>query len=267
MIGTRPDIGMAVGVLSRFSNKYTDKHWKVLKKLICYLSGTADYRLTLGGLGKVEVEVFADADWGADALDRKSVTGVVARVGGKGPYMWKSKKQSTVALSTTEAEYMALTKGCQEALWMRRLLRDIGHKQKTPTIIYEDNQGCIELAKNPKHHERTKHMDIKYHFVREKVENKEVKLVYIETNKQLADCLTKPLGKNLLRKCLVGLCIGNGDCTLSGSIGSVAIGNIHYDQGTPKKGDASYMSGSTRDVTDENGTRGVRLNKLTNGVA
>lgn len=119
---------------------------------------------------------------------------------------WASKLQATVALSTTEAEYMAAAAAAQEAVHLRQLLGDISMRQQGPTTIYEDNQGCIALSSNPGYHGRSKDIDIRYHFVREKVESQEIKLEYITTQDQLADLLTKPLVKAkfepLMRKVL-----------------------------------------------------------------
>ena len=113
--------------------------------------------------------------------------------------------QPTVALSSSEAEYMAASLATQEATYLRRLLRDLGIKQTGGTTIFEDNQGCIALAKNPVHHERTKHIDIKWHYIREKVIDGTVKLTYIPTAHQIADCLTKSLQRIQLSSLRPGL--------------------------------------------------------------
>ena len=107
---------------------------------------------------------------------------------------WKTKKQATVALSSTEAEYMALTDGVKEALWLRKLLLEIGIGVKGATVIHEDNTGCIALAKNPEFHQRTKHIDVRYHMVREQVEKfKTIQLEYVPSMEQTADLFTKVL--------------------------------------------------------------------------
>ena len=108
---------------------------------------------------------------------------------------WSSKKQATVAKSTTEAEYVALSFAAQEAIWLRRLLADIGFGDLNPTVIYEDNNGAIDLSKNPKHHNRTKHIDIAYHFTRERVESKELSVQYCPTSDMVADAFTKGIGR------------------------------------------------------------------------
>ena len=125
---------------------------------------------------------------------RKSTTGYVFQLGNV-TISWKSKRRTVVALSSTEAEYVALCAAAQETVWLRHLLASIRFKQKDATVVHEDNQGTIALTKNPKNHSRTKHIDIKYHFVREAVEKKDVRLVYCPTEKMVADILTKPLPK------------------------------------------------------------------------
>ena len=108
---------------------------------------------------------------------------------------WSSRRQATVAKSSTEAEYVALSMATQEAVWLRRLLSDVGLQVDTATTIYEDNQGAIDLSKNPKHHNRTKHIDVSFHFTRERMAAKEIDVSYIPTEHNLADVMTKGLGK------------------------------------------------------------------------
>jgi len=142
----------------------------------------------------VDLSGFADADWAGDLVCRKSTSGYVFQLESS-TVSWRSKQQSVVALSSTEAEYIALCLASQEATWLRKLLESIGFKQSDATTLYEDNQGTIALAKNPKSHSRTKHIDIKYHYVRESVEEKNIKLVYCSTEGMIADILTKGLPK------------------------------------------------------------------------
>ncbi len=108
-----------------------------------------------------------------------------------------SKKQQTVALSSTEAEYIALTAATKKAMWLRALLKDLGQEQKGPTTIYEDNKSAITLANNPINHQRTKHIDVQFHFIREKIKSKEINIKHTSTGEQLADSMTKGLGRNL----------------------------------------------------------------------
>jgi len=137
---------------------------------------------------------YSDANWGNNTDTRKSTTGYLFYLSG-GVVSWSSKRQATVALSSTEAEYMALTHTTKESIWLRTILKELGFAQNDATTLYEDNQSCIALAKNPIHHARTKHIDIQHHFVREKVESKEVELAYMSTDDMVADALTKPLAR------------------------------------------------------------------------
>ena len=133
---------------------------------------------------------FSDFDWGGSLDDRKSTSGNCFSFG-SGLITWSSKKQSIVSLSSTKAEYVAVTSACTQVLWLRKVLEEIGEKQIHPTMIFCDNTSAIKLAKNLVHHRRTKHFDLKYHFIRDLVQKKEVELCYIKTQEQLVDILTK----------------------------------------------------------------------------
>jgi hypothetical protein len=113
---------------------------------------------------------------------------------------WASKLQPTVALSSAEAEYMSLSAGVQEAIHLRQLMSDLGFPQRGPTVIYEDNQGCIALSENPVMHKRTKHIDVRHHFIRERVESGDIALKYVATKDQLADLLTKALKRDVFQR-------------------------------------------------------------------
>ena len=196
MLGTRPDIAYAVSVVSRFSANPTTDHWLAVQRILRYLRGTLDLELAFSGELRPLVG-YSDADWAGDISTRRSTSGYVFGIG-TGPISWSSKRQSTVSLSTCEAEYIGQTQATKEAVWLRNLLAELTHMNERDiptTIIYGDNQGAIALAKNPKFHGRSKHIDIQHHYVREKVEDGTVGLKYIETSKQIADGLTKPLSK------------------------------------------------------------------------
>ena len=131
---------------------------------------------------------FSDADWGGDLDDRKSTSGYMFKLGGAA-VSWRSKKQACVALSTAEAEYIALTSAAQESLWLHQLLADL-QKKKEPAkamVIFEDNQSAISMAKNPSFHGRSKHIAIKNHFIREQVNSGNINLRYCRTNDMIAD--------------------------------------------------------------------------------
>ena len=148
-----------------------------------------------------EAAGYSDADWASSVDDRHSTSGNVMLIAG-GAVSWLSKRQATVALSTAEAEYVSLTTMIQEAIWIRRLLQCFGEKDDTITV-FEDNQGVIKMAQNPVMHSRTKHIDIRYHFIRETIADGTVTLRYCPTKDMIADCLTKSLSKGrfeMLRK-------------------------------------------------------------------
>ncbi|MFO0359371.1 MAG: reverse transcriptase domain-containing protein, partial [Flavobacteriales bacterium] len=194
VMGTRPDIAFAVSLVSRFLSNWDDSHWQAVKHILRYVKGTQGHGITYDrkSVSSFSLIGYCDADWGGDIEDRKSMTGYLFLLCGA-PISWMSKKQSTIALSSTEAEYLAATHATKEAIWLRHLLLDLGFVPSGPTTIFEDNQSCIAIARNPAHHARTKHFDIQHHFVREKMELKEVDLVYCPTSDMLADMLTKAL--------------------------------------------------------------------------
>ena len=193
-IGTRPDISHAVGVVSKFSSNPTEAHLTAVKRIFRYLKRTIDLKLQYQKRDNDELVGYCDADWASDLDSRHSVSGSVFIMTG-GAVSWMSHKQATVALSTTEAEYVALGSATQEVIWLRKLLNDLGVDTTKPTIIHEDNQGAIAIARNPVGHKRTKHIDIKHHFVREQVDNGVVMIKYCQSKDMLADILTKPLSK------------------------------------------------------------------------
>ena len=191
---TRPDITYAVGNVSKFCTNPTKQHWTAVKRIMRYLKGTTNMGLMYSKNDCTNCVGYSDADWAGDVNDRKSTSGYLFKISGA-PVSWRSKKQSCIALSTAEAEYMALSSAAQEATWLRQLTKDLHNEPTEPTVIKEDNQAAIRIAKNPESHGRTKHIDIKYHFLREKVMNDVIKLEYCPTNDMIADMLTKGLGR------------------------------------------------------------------------
>jgi hypothetical protein len=141
------------------------EHWMAVKQIFRYLQGTLQMKLQFGGTPSKEVLGYCDADWGGDLEDRTSTKGFVFMIGG-GAIFWSSKRQPTIALSTTEAEYMANTQTTKEAIWITKLMMDLGYmEEKKVMVIRCDNQGVISLTKNPTHHARIKHIDVQQHFV------------------------------------------------------------------------------------------------------
>lgn len=157
---TRPDISYAVSIVSRFMTKPLEIHYQAVKHLYRYLKGTTDLAIQYQRGGGSSLSGFTDSDWAGDSQDRKSTMGYVFLLGNS-PITWNSKKQPTVALSSTEAEYMSLTESTKEAIWLRRLFKEIGTQQnQDPTPLFGDNQGSINLAHNPIYHGRTKHIEV-----------------------------------------------------------------------------------------------------------
>ncbi|TPX52711.1 DNA-directed DNA polymerase [Powellomyces hirtus] len=193
MLGTRLDLAASVGSVSQFMANPGPGHWQAVKRIMRYVSGSLDAVLELGGSFRTapDLEGYSDSDWAGCPDSRCSTTAFVFIFGG--PVAWQSKRQPTVALSSTEAEYMALTQACKEANWLRQLLIELGYPQGLPCKIYEENQGCIALARNPTSHARTKHIDIRHHFIREAIANQHRDLEYCPTKDMAADLLTKPL--------------------------------------------------------------------------
>ena len=189
---TRPDISFAVGKTSRYSSNPSNIHWSAVKRIMRYLNGTIHLGLAYMRCRSERLVGYSDADWAGDLDDRISTSGYVFKLS-EAPISWRSKKQTCVALSTAEAEYMALASAVQEAIWLERLISDLlGSKEETVTV-YEDNMSTICMGKNQQYHGRTKHISIKYHFVREKLAEGVVRIPYCKSEDMLADIFTKPL--------------------------------------------------------------------------
>ena len=208
---TRPDIAFAVGYVSRFMEDPREDHWAAVKRLLRYVQGMAEWGLVFpkrGGLqlrvfseappetkeGAPGLTVFSDADMAGDVDGRRSTSGVLVFLG-SAPIAWQSLKQKMVALSTCEAEYVAAATAACQVVWMRRLLTELTGVQAQPPALKVDNQPAIALAKNPVLHDRSKHIDVKFHFLRDCVEEGQVVIEFVDTKRQLADILTKSLGR------------------------------------------------------------------------
>lgn len=194
MLSSRPDICYSVAYMGRYQQKPTDLHWQHLKRIVRYLKGTKSLKLNFNANQDVPIVGFADADWASDIGDRKSVSGYIFKIYGC-TVSWCSKKQPTVATSSSEAEYIALSAATSEAIWLRGLLQDLKELNNEPVTIYEDNRGCIGMANNSES-KRAKHIDIKHHFIRDSVVKGLIKIVSIGTKDQLADIFTKSLDTN-----------------------------------------------------------------------
>ena len=189
-VGTRPDIAFVVSTIAQFTENPGWKHWEAIKRVYHYLVGTKGWTLTYGTQRKGLIG-YVDAD-GASQEHRHAITGFAFLVDG-GAILWGSRKQELVTLSTAEAEYVAATHAAKETLWLRRFIGEVFQPLTHPTILYSDNQSAIALTKDGNYHARTKHIDIRYHFIRFSVENGSIGFLYCPTNDMIADTLTKAL--------------------------------------------------------------------------
>ena len=201
-IGTRPDIGSVLIKVASMSENPAKKHWKAAKMILRYLKGSKgnalEYRGKLNENGKVDIIVYSDSDWAQDRDDRKSISGFVVKLAG-GPISWQSRKQKTRAMSSCEAEFISLTEATKEVLWLTYFLDELGIEYNTPRI-FTDSRSAMEWSKNAVHHQRTKHVALKYFFVRDEVRNNRVKIEYISTKDNEADIMTKSTVKSVFQK-------------------------------------------------------------------
>lgn len=195
--GTRPDISFAVGKLAQYCEKPTLSHWTAVKRILRYIKGTRDLCITYKADNSLDVRGYCDSDWAGCRATRRSTGGFLFTMCG-GPITWRSKKQRVVATSTCEAEYIAAYDGVKEAVWLSSLLLQItGVRSFVPIKLFIDNQGSIDMASSNAVNARNKHIDIRYHYVRDAVSQKRVQLEYIPNQLQVADPLTKALSRDL----------------------------------------------------------------------
>lgn len=214
MLGTRPDIAFAISHLAQFCSDPAEKHWIAIKRVFRYLKGTAHHCLYLSPSRQAKfcdkinstIHGYTDADWGA-SFDRKSVGGYEFYFNGC-LVSWSSRKQTFVATSTMEAEYMAAANATKEAIWIANLTHKLNAKahlnvisENRPVKLLCDNQAAIRVSKNPEDHKRSKHIDLSFHFLRQRVELGQVDLQYVSTQKMAADYLTKPLAPAKFLNC------------------------------------------------------------------
>jgi len=194
MLGSRPDIAFAVSLVSRYGSNPLEAHWKIVETILRYLRGTLDMKLVYEGRLQPLIG-YTDSDYAGDPNTRRSTSGFVFNVG-SGPISWQAKRQPVVALSSCEAEYIGQSQATKEAIWLRELFKELEQPQASATVIYCDNQGAMALARNPEHHNRSKHIDVAHHFQREKVADGTIDMKYVPTQKQVADGMTKALNKD-----------------------------------------------------------------------
>ncbi|XP_057529852.1 uncharacterized mitochondrial protein AtMg00810-like [Amaranthus tricolor] len=192
LTNTRPDLAYAVQFLSQFLQDPREPHWQAALHTLRYLRQDYTKGILLNASSDMKLEAYCDSDWASCHNTRRSVSGYFILLGGS-PISWKSKKQTTVSLSSAEAEYRSMRRVTAELAWLTRLLHEFTIPTVIPVPLKCDNQAAIYIAKNPVYHERTKHIALDCHFVREKLQDGLISLSYIPTKQQLADIFTKSL--------------------------------------------------------------------------
>ncbi|GKB42972.1 ribonuclease H-like domain, reverse transcriptase, RNA-dependent DNA polymerase [Tanacetum coccineum] len=206
LLHTRPDLSYSVGLLSRFMQEPREQHMKAIRQVLRYVKGTKDYGITYKHNGGNKIHGYSDSSYGVNTQEGKGTTGIIFYYG-ESPISWSTQKQATVALSSCESEFIAATAAATQALWLKRLLSKLTHSQEEKVTIQVDNKSAIALMKNPVFHGRSKHIDTKYHFIRECVEKEDIQVEFINGEYQKADILTKALPKIkfLTMRQLIGL--------------------------------------------------------------
>jgi hypothetical protein len=194
LVNTRPDICYAVNVLNQFMSQPRQTHWIATKHVLRYLQSTVGYGVIYVSDVDMILQGYADADWAGSIVDRKSTSGCCFTLGSS-MVSWCSRKQKSVALSTAESEYITLSAAVHEAVWLRKLLTDLFDHEMDSTIIHCDNQSCVKLSKNPVFHDKSKYIEIKYHYIRDMVQRKAVHMQYLPTHEQIVDIFTKSLAR------------------------------------------------------------------------
>ncbi|KAJ0455580.1 putative RNA-directed DNA polymerase [Helianthus annuus] len=212
---TRPDIAYAVGVVSQFMHQPQVAHMEAIWRIIRYLKGTPGHGVLFQPNEYLKIQAYTDADWAGDKGDRRSTSGYFTLVGGN-LVTWRSKKQKVVALSSAEAEFRGIARGLAEVLWIRKLLNEIGFHQNEASRIMCDNKAAIQISENPVQHDRTKHVEVDRHFIKEKIETGIIELPFVRSQNQLADILTKAVNENIFNHCLNKLSIRNPTTQLEG---------------------------------------------------
>ena len=192
LTNTRPKIAFATSLVSRYMGDPFESHMKAAKRILRYVQGIIDLGIHYIKHGSVKLVGYSDSDWGSNIDDRKSTFEQCFNLD-SGMITCNSKKQSMMAHSSIEAEYIAITSASAQALWLRKILEELCEIQSGATILYCDNKSAIQLAQNPVHHNRSKHFDMKYHFIRDMVEKKIMELRHISTLDNVANIFTKAI--------------------------------------------------------------------------
>ncbi|CAN6698728.1 unnamed protein product [Malus baccata var. baccata] len=205
---TRPDIAYAISIVSQFMHAPSEDHMAAVMRILSYLKGAPGKGLIFRKHGHMEVKGYTDADWAGNITDRRSTSGYFTFVAGN-LVTWRSKKQNVVARSTAEAEYRGMAHGICELLWLRILLTEIGFKPQGSMSLYCDNQVAREIANNPVQHDRTKHVEVDRHFIKEKLDVQLIDIPYVRSEEQLADVLTHAVSARVFQDSLDKLGLGD----------------------------------------------------------
>ncbi|CAL2226911.1 unnamed protein product [Prunus armeniaca] len=216
LTATRPDIMFSASLLARFMHNPSKKHYGAAKRVLRYIQGTIDYGIEYVAGKSALLIGYCDSDWSGSEDDRKSTSGYAFSFG-SGTFAWASVKQQSVALSTVEAEYMSAAEATSQAIWLRLVLEDFGEEQTTTTTLFCDSTSAIAMAKNPVFHQKSKHIDKKFHFIRDEIQKGVIELIYCKGEEQIADIFTKALHRD--RFCYLRSLLGvKSASTLEGSV-------------------------------------------------
>ncbi|KAJ8621549.1 hypothetical protein MRB53_030078 [Persea americana] len=207
LTATRPDLMFIVSLITRYMERPTKSHLIAAKRALRYMKGTVKFRMFYTNGGGKELIGYIDSDYAGDQDDKKSTSGYVFLMNSRA-ISWSSKKQPVVTPSTTEAEFITAASSACQVVWLRRILKNLNQVQSSPTVVYCDNISVIKLLKNSVMHGRSKHIDVRFHFLRDLVKDGVVELIQCSTQDQVADVLTKPLKLDVFLKMrgLLGVC-------------------------------------------------------------
>jgi hypothetical protein len=207
MTCTRPDLASAVGFLSRYLSSPGRRHWEAVQRVLQYVNCTRSYGITYRREASVNLHGYCDSDWAGDVDNRRSTSGWVMMLGG-GAVAWQSKLQKAAAQSSCEAEYVAAGMAACEISWIRQFLRELRRPLSAPTLLESDSQSAMNIANNPVNHDKTKHVDLKWHLTRQMVQDGDIRLRYLQTSLQIADALTKSVPGPKLQYCTESMGVG-----------------------------------------------------------